>query len=195
LLKKGTSHPSPSPDLWEKWCVRHLPQEGIGVTTELMRYIIQKNYFPEYIKETITITIFKKGDPTHLENYRGIMLTNTLMILAISLEAKHLQDWANERKFLSPFQIATKPGAQSRDATSLLAMLQTWSVRNNTPLYVLKKDQQKGFDFLSLQSFYDAVDFYGLPQSRVGRGPMRSGFCVGVTAGVFNIGISGPASN
>jgi hypothetical protein len=44
-------------------------------------------------------------------------------------------------------------------------MLQTWSARNNTPLYILKKDQQKGFDFLSLQSFYDAVDFYGLPPS------------------------------
>jgi hypothetical protein len=44
-------------------------------------------------------------------------------------------------------------------------MLQSWSARHKTPLYVLKKDQQKGFDFLSLQSFYDAVDFYGLPTS------------------------------
>jgi hypothetical protein len=96
LLKKGIPHPSAGPDLWEKWCVRHLPQEGLEVTTELVRYIIQNNYFPEYIKETIMITIFKKGDPTHLENYRGIMLTNTLMTIAISLEAKLLQDWANE---------------------------------------------------------------------------------------------------
>jgi hypothetical protein len=26
LLKKGTPYPSPGPDLWEKWCVRHVPQ-------------------------------------------------------------------------------------------------------------------------------------------------------------------------
>src|SRR5579859_2855183 len=30
---------------------------------------------------------------------------------------------------------------------------------------MLKKDQAKGFDFLSLEAFYNAIDFYGLPKT------------------------------
>jgi len=45
--------------------------------------------------------------------------------------------------------------------------LETWSIRNNKTIYVLKKDQQKGFDFLSLQAFYDAIHFYRLPNEMI----------------------------
>jgi len=91
------------------------------------------------------------------------MLTNALMTLAISLEAELLQRWANERGFLPPLQVATRPGVQGCDITSFLSMITTWSTRNEIPIHILKKDQQKGFDFLSLQCFYDAIKFYGIP--------------------------------
>jgi hypothetical protein len=133
------------------------------VVAELARYIISHNYFPPKLKEMILLTIFKKGDATRLENYRGIMLTNALMTLAISLEAELLQRWVDERGFLPPLQAATRPGVQGRDITSFLSMITTWSTRNKISIDILKKDQQKGFDFLSLQCFYDAVKFYGVP--------------------------------
>jgi exonuclease III len=69
ILKKGKARPSPGPDLWEKWCLRHLPKEALDVVTEMVRYIISRNYFPPQLKETILLTIFKKGDTTRLENY------------------------------------------------------------------------------------------------------------------------------
>jgi hypothetical protein len=120
------------------------------------------------LKETILLTIHKKGDITELSNYRGIMLTNTLMTLAISYEAVLLQEWADKLGLLPSFQIATRPSTQGRDITSFLALLESWSIRNNQTVYVLKKDQQKGFDFLSLwQAFYDAVQFYGLPKELI----------------------------
>lgn len=37
--------------------------------------------------------------------------------------------------------------------------------RENVPLYVLRRDQQKGFDRLDPQGFYDAIISYGLPSS------------------------------
>ena len=33
-----------------------------------------------------------------------------------------------------------------------------------TPLFVLKRDQQKGFNFLALSGFYDAIRAYRLPE-------------------------------
>src|SRR5947207_5113884 len=163
ILKKGNPFPSPGPDLWEKWCVRHLPEEALAIITELVRYILDKNYFPSYLKETTLLTIHKKGDITKLANYRGIMLTNTLMTIAISFEATMLQEWADRLDLLPNLQAATRPGAQGRDVTNFLSMVEAWSNRNNKSVYILKKDQKKGFDFLSLQCFYDCVDFYGLP--------------------------------
>ncbi|KAG6805910.1 hypothetical protein H0H92_013498, partial [Tricholoma furcatifolium] len=60
-------------------------------------------------------------------------------------------------------QIATQLGVQHRDLLSLLAQVQTWAVREKTPLYVLQRDQKKGFDRLEPQGFYDAIKAYNLP--------------------------------
>src|SRR5438477_12452912 len=95
------------------------------------------------------------------------MLTNNILNVALTIEERCLQKWAEERNFLPPFRIATKPNVKGRDITSFLAVIHLQVVRTKEPLYVLQKDQQKGFDFLSLQCFYDAVSFYGMPSELV----------------------------
>jgi ABC-type multidrug transport system ATPase subunit len=76
---------------------------------ELVRYILTYNYLPDHLKKTILLTIHKKEDVTELFNYVGIMLTNTLMTLAISYEAALLQEWADKLGLLPSFQMATRP--------------------------------------------------------------------------------------
>ncbi len=44
-----------------------------------------------------------------------------------------------------------------------MAQLHSWAVRANQPLFILKHDQQKGFNFLAPEGFYDAILSYGLP--------------------------------
>ncbi|KAK0458012.1 uncharacterized protein EV420DRAFT_1270768, partial [Desarmillaria tabescens] len=51
------------------------------------------------------------------------------------------------------------------DLTSFLAQLETWADRTKTPLYIVRRDQKKGFDRLEPQGFYDAIRAYGLPSS------------------------------
>ncbi|KAG2348417.1 hypothetical protein BDR05DRAFT_835286, partial [Suillus weaverae] len=63
--------------------------------------------------------------------------------------------------------VATQPGVQGRDLTSFLLQLESWSNRHHTPLYILRRDQQKGFNKLEPQGFYDAIAAYGLPQTIV----------------------------
>ncbi|KAL6306090.1 hypothetical protein BKA93DRAFT_730012, partial [Sparassis latifolia] len=62
------------------------------------------------------------------------------------------------------FPVATQPGVQMHDLMSFLAGLKCWSSRHHQPIYTLKRDQMKGFDYLSPQGFYDAITAYGLPQ-------------------------------
>ena len=46
-------------------------------------------------------------------------------------------------------QVATQQGVQMRDLTSFLASVLTWANRHKTPVYALKRDQMKGFDYLA----------------------------------------------
>lgn len=87
--------------------------------------------------------------------------------------ANSLMTWLNF--WLTPYvaklgiipetQIATQMGVQSRDLMNFLAGIQTWSARNKQPVYCIKRDQLKGFDYLAPQGFQDAIRAYGLPES------------------------------
>ncbi|OSD05171.1 hypothetical protein PYCCODRAFT_1362579, partial [Trametes coccinea BRFM310] len=63
--------------------------------------------------------------------------------------------------------IATQPGVQARDLTSFLAQIDAYAHRHNLTLFVLRRDQRKGFDRLEPEGFYDAVRAYGLPPTLI----------------------------
>lgn len=71
----------------------------------------------------------------------------------------------NEKMILPDTQVAAQPGVQTRDLMSYLSGVKCWANRNKQPVYALKRDQMKGFDYLSPEGFYDAVRAYGLPES------------------------------
>ncbi|TFK17261.1 hypothetical protein FA15DRAFT_736109 [Coprinopsis marcescibilis] len=76
-----------------------------------------------------------------------------------------LINYAAKKNILPNTQVAAQPGVQTRDLMSFLAGIKTWSLRNKKPVYAVKRDQMKGFDYLSPDGFYDAVRAYGLPES------------------------------
>ncbi|KAJ7343258.1 hypothetical protein DFH08DRAFT_702295 [Mycena albidolilacea] len=62
-------------------------------------------------------------------------------------------------------QVATQQGVQTRDLISYLSSISCWVKRHKVTVYALKRDQMKGFDYLSPQGMYDAVSAYGLPSA------------------------------
>ncbi|KAF8164064.1 hypothetical protein BJ912DRAFT_1035130 [Pholiota molesta] len=71
--------------------------------------------------------------------------------------------YAAEKHILPDTQVAAQPGVQTRDLMSYLAGVKCWASRHKTPVYAIKRDQMKGFDYLSPDGFYDAIRAYGLP--------------------------------
>ncbi|RDB23973.1 hypothetical protein Hypma_008605 [Hypsizygus marmoreus] len=76
-----------------------------------------------------------------------------------------LSPYVTKHTLVPQCQIATQPGVQGRDLLSLLAQVERWAERTSTPLYILQRDQKKGFDMLEPQGFYDAIIAYNLPTS------------------------------
>lgn len=76
-----------------------------------------------------------------------------------------LTDYVAQNQILPDTQVAMQTDIQARDLTSYLSAVKCWSKRSNQTIYALKRDQMKGFDYLSPEGMYDTVQAYGLPSS------------------------------
>lgn len=91
-------------------------------------------------------TIWKRGPRTELANYRGICCSNLIVNLPFAYLNLLLLPYLTKHHILPDTQIATQPGIQARDLTSLLSQVETFAYRHNIPIYILRRDQRKGFD-------------------------------------------------
>lgn len=165
LLRKGNARPTPGPDGWEKWFLKFLSDSALEIVLKLVNYIISSSHFPSCLKPTNISTIHKKGPNTILSNYRGIACSNFLLNLPFAWLNYHLTPFLTKHKIIPDCQIATQPGTQGRDLISFISQYECWASRENVPLYVLQRDQKKGFDMLEPEGFYDAIRAYNLPES------------------------------
>ncbi|PPQ63162.1 hypothetical protein CVT24_005802 [Panaeolus cyanescens] len=165
LLRKGNSRPTPGPDGWEKWFLKNLSDPTLLLLLRLLNYVIMSSHFPDCVKETNISTIFKRGSPSDLSNYRGIACSNIILNLVFAWLNDRLCPYLTASHIIPPCQVATQTATQGRDLISYISQVEKWASRTKTPLYVLQRDQKKGFDMLEPQGFYDAIEAYGLPSS------------------------------
>jgi hypothetical protein len=165
LVRKGNARPTPGPDGWEKWFFKHLSDRTLGVVLKLVNYIISSSHFPSCLKPTNISTIHKRGANTVLFNYRGIACNNFLLNLPFAWLNHLLTPFLAKHAIIPECQIATQPGTQGRDLISFISQYECWASREHIPLFVLQRDQKKGFDMLEPEKFYDAIHAYGLPQA------------------------------
>ncbi|OSD02987.1 hypothetical protein PYCCODRAFT_1424907 [Trametes coccinea BRFM310] len=133
LLRKGNLHPSPGPNLWEKWCVKALSDEALTLVLDLINYEIVNLHFPAYVKPAIMSTIFKRSSRTDLSNYRGITCSKFIKNIPFSWLNHLLSSYITSQCILPETQIVTQPGVQARDLTSFLSQVDAYAHRHNQP--------------------------------------------------------------
>jgi hypothetical protein len=165
MIRRGNARPSPGPDGWEKWIVKALSDEALQLVLELVNYMVKNSRFPGDVKDMWLTASHKKGLHTQLSNWRGLMLSNFLANVPMAWLNYSLISYASAKRILPDTQVAAQPGVQTRDLMSFLAGVKCWAYRNKETVFALKRDQMKGFDYLSPDGFYDAVNAYGLPSA------------------------------
>lgn len=167
LLRKGNSCPAPGPNRWEKWFIKALSDTALSLVLQLLNYEITHSHFPDSVKPSSVSTIYKRGSPFDLSNYRGVCCSNFLLSTPFTWLNHCLSPYISRLRILPPGQVATQAGLQGHDLTSLFTQIESWARRHSIPLYALRRDQQKGFDRLSPQGFYDAIHAYGLSEQLI----------------------------
>jgi len=165
LLSQGNSGPTPGPDGWEKWFLKHLSSDALSIILKLLNYIISHSHFPDCVKPTNLSTIHKRGPNTFLSNYRGVACNNCLQNLPFAWLNYRLPPYLTCHHIIPECQVATQPGTQGRDLISYISQIELWAACEHEPLFILQRNQRKGFDMLEPQGFYDAILAYGLPSS------------------------------
>ena len=166
MIRRGNSKPSPGSDGWEKWTVKLLSNDTLNLVLDLHNYHwVMNSRFPGDIKDMWLTMFHKRGLRTDLQNWRGLLLSNFLANSPMTWLNASLIRYSAEKRILPDTQVAAQPGVQTRDLMSYLSGVKCWANRNKQPVYALKRDQMKGFDYLSPEGFYDAVHAYGLPES------------------------------
>ena len=121
--------------------------------------------YPGDVKDMHLTYFHKCGIHTDLSNWRGLLISNFLANSLMTWLNFRLSPYAAHKGIIPETQVATQPGVQTCDLMSFLSGLKTWSHQTKTPLYLLNRDQMKGFDYLAPQGFYDACTAYGLPSA------------------------------
>jgi hypothetical protein len=165
LLRRGNNRPSPGPDGWEKWIIKSLSDDALNLVLDLHNYQVMNSRFPGDIKDMWLTMFHKRGVRTNLSNWRGLLLSNVLANSPMAWLNCSLIQYSSEKRILPDTQVAAQPGVQTRDLMSFLASVKCWATRHKEPVYALKRDQMKGFDYLAPEGFHDAIRSYGLPES------------------------------
>jgi len=164
MLRKGNPRPHPGAcRQWEKWMLKSLSDNALETVSELWNYSIRTSRFPNCILLNLLSMIHKRGNVADLANYRGICTGNINQNMPFAWLTSLLTSYLNRLQVVPPTQIATQPGVQARDLVSFIAQLECWADRQQLPLYILRRDQKKGFDRLEPEGFYDAIAAFGLP--------------------------------
>ena len=165
MLRCGNSKPSPGPDGWEKWTIKSLSHSTLSLVLDLHNYQVLNSHFPGNIKDMWLTMFHKRGLRTDLKNWRGLLLSNFLVNLLMAWLNISLMRYSAEKRILPDTQVEAQPGVQTRDLMSYLSSIRCWENRHKQQVFALKRDQMKGFDYLSPEGFYDAIRAYGLPES------------------------------
>jgi hypothetical protein len=165
MLCRGNHRPAPGPDEWEKWCIKNLSDFALSLVLDLHKYQVMNSKFPGDIKDMWLTYIHKRRIRTDLVNYRGLMLSNFLANSPMMWLNYKLVPYAAKLHIIPDTQVATQQGVQTRDVMSYLLSVKTYAERHHQTIYALQRDQMKGFDYLALSGFYDALRAYGFPEA------------------------------
>ena len=114
--------------------------------TDLFNGIFASGKFPESWTEGIIVPVFKKGDDTLPENYRGISLVSCLSKLFTSVINQRLCTWAETYDKLSDAQFGFRKDRSTVDAIYILQSIVQHVLNHKNRLYCAFVDLRKAFD-------------------------------------------------
>ncbi|XP_053380261.1 uncharacterized protein LOC128548803 [Mercenaria mercenaria] len=113
---------------------------------DLFNIVLSSGHFPSAWMEGLIIPVFKKGDDSNVQNYRGITLVSSISKMFTSILNKRMSDWSRENNIISDSQFGFKKGLSTTDAIFCLHSVISHMLNNGKRFYSTFIDMRKCFD-------------------------------------------------
>ena len=119
-------------------------------------------YFPKIWATGKITPVFKKGDITDPNNYRGITILSCLCKLFTKVMNERLNRWAEEEKILTDTQYGFRKNRGTTDCLFILKGLVDIVFSRGMKLYVCFVDYQKAYDLLDRSCLFHKLTKEGV---------------------------------
>ena len=123
---------------------------------------IEKGIFPEKMKISKTIPIFKKSSPLDLENHRGVSIVDSFSKIFEKLGSTRLMDFLTRSDFFYDKQFAFLKGRSTNYAILQIFNFITNSIHHRKYTLVIFLDVAKAFDSVDHQILFSKLENAGI---------------------------------
>ncbi len=143
--------------------LKHLNKKFLRVFTKLFNKLMVSGKFPKEWSVGIIVVLFKGGDKTDLNNYRGITLLSIFGKLFLGILLHRLNNVISQYEILEENQIGFRKGYQTSDHIFTLGAIIEHSFENlKAPVYLCFIDFRKAFDSVDHKLLLQKLVTYGL---------------------------------
>jgi len=165
LIKRLKNNKAPG----ENSIVEELLKKGgtmlVSKIKEVIKTIWRTETIPEEWKTAIICPIFKKGNPTKTENYRGISLLDTCYKILTTLILERLNPYVEE--IVGKYQCGFRRGKSTADHVFSLRQIMSKYYEFGKDLHLVFVDYKQAYDSVDREEFWKALVILGIPKKYV----------------------------
>ena len=121
---------------------------------DIFNAILNSGYFPNQWSEGIIVPIFKKNDPSDVQNYRGITLVSCFSKIFTGILNNRITDWAESNNVLSDSQFGFRKGRSTIHAVFVLNAIVQKILNEKGRLFCAFVDLKRAFDSVYLNGLW-----------------------------------------
>ena len=145
--------------------LKYLSDEMLDCLHLWIQVIFKTAQTPACMKQSTTVLLHKKGDPTSLSNYRPICLINTLGKLYTALLADCMQDFCDQFGILSASQEGFRRGKSTARQLKVVVNALTDAKLTHQDIYALFVDFFSAFNTVYHDKLFSVLRQLGFPES------------------------------
>lgn len=165
LIKRLKNNKAPG----ENSIVAELLKKGgtmlVSQITEVIKTIWKTETIPEEWKTAIVCPIFKKGNPTKTENYRGISLLDTCYKILTTLILERINPYVEE--IVGSYQCGFRRGKSTTDHVFALRQIMSKYYEFGKDLHLVFVDYKQAYDSVDREELWKALVILGIPKKYV----------------------------
>lgn len=135
--------------------------------TYIINLSLSSSHFPNCLKVSKSIPLFKKGDRSCIDNYRTITFVSCFSKVLEASAKMQLLDFFGEYQILSNSQFGFRPGLSTVKALDIIVAKILTGFEANEFMGLTLLDLSKAFDSISHKILLNKLEFYGINKNQL----------------------------